>query len=139
MAMSIECRNALGMRRNATNVPETSVTATLMRIPNASAWATAAPQASEAARAEITKEGTASEGCMRQIRMKQCQAPRRRGTGLAGPLAPSPPKRRAAARQGGGKRRSRAGGSGHHAQEGVVELAVMVENAASHFLPAPGD
>src|SRR5574344_904480 len=28
---------------------------------------------------------------------------------------------------------------GHYAQEGVVELAVVVENATAHVLPAPGD
>ncbi|WP_251973913.1 hypothetical protein [Sphaerotilus microaerophilus] len=46
------------MRKNAINVPEASVTATLMRMPRASAFATAAWTAADAAEAVMQRTGT---------------------------------------------------------------------------------
>src|SRR3990167_7790190 len=108
--MSIECRNAWGMRKKAVRMPEASVTATLMRMPNASACAMAAWQASEAADAVITEEGTERAGDMKGKVVGV------RGLQPSGTEEPAPPglrcrppsKRRRRATEGG----SRVSGAG---------------------------
>src|SRR5574337_932538 len=101
MAMSTECRNAPGMRRNAASTPEASVTAALMRRPSVSACATAARTAVDAASALIARLATL---------WVMAVLPGRVGAA-----------------------------SGHHAEEGRVQLAVVIEDARADLVPGPGD